>query len=131
MVESQFGFHVIRIDAMTPQRVRSLEDCRSEIRGILGEGIADSLAESEAIRFAKSASVPDARFEDLAKAHGGSQSSGPIGLREPVPGIGALPDMEKTIGSLPPGAVSRPIPIEGGFLVARRPARSAAARHVR
>jgi peptidyl-prolyl cis-trans isomerase D len=119
VVESQFGFHVIRLDAMTPQRVRPLQDCRAEIRGVLGESLADSLVESEAIRFAESASRPDARFEDLAKAHGGSQSSGPVGLREPVPGIGALPDMEKTIGSLPPGGVSRPIPIEGGFLVAR------------
>jgi peptidyl-prolyl cis-trans isomerase D len=119
LVETQFGFHVIRLDGMTPSRVRPLEDCRAEIHSVLGESRVDSLARSQAVRFAESASRPDARFEELAKAHGGAQSSGPVGLHEPVPAIGAIPDMEKAIGSLPPGGVSQPIPIEGGFLVAR------------
>jgi peptidyl-prolyl cis-trans isomerase D len=119
VVETQFGFHIIRLDGMTPQKVRPLEDCRAEIHGVLGESLVDSLARSDAARFAERASRPDARFEDLAKAHGGAISSGPVGPRDPVPGIGAIPDMERAIGSLPEGGVSRPIPIEGGFLVAR------------
>jgi peptidyl-prolyl cis-trans isomerase D len=119
LVETQFGFHIIRLDALTPAKLRTLEDSRAEIREFLGESVVDSLARSEAASFAERASRPDARFEDLAKAHGGAVSSGPVGLREPVPGIGAIPDMQKTIGSLPEGGVSRPIPLEGGFLVAR------------
>ncbi len=119
VVETQFGFHVVRMESLTPQRLRSLEECRTEIKGVLGESIVDSLARSAAASFVESASMPGARFEDLAKAHGGASSSGPVGPREPVPGVGALPDLEGTIGSLPEGGVSRPIPIEGGFLVAR------------
>jgi len=119
VVETQFGFHIIRLDGLTPQKLPPFEDSRAEIHAVLGESIADSLAQTEAVRFALSASRPDARFEELAKPRGGAQSSGPVGLREPVPGIGVIPDMEKTIGSLPPGGVSRPVPIEGGFLVAR------------
>jgi len=119
VVETQFGFHVIRLESMTPQRLRTLEECRTEIRGVLGEAIADSLASSTAVAFAERASRPGANFEDLAKAHGGAVSSGPIGPRDPVAGLGAVPDLERNIGSLPEGGVSRPILVEGGFVVAR------------
>ncbi len=119
LVETQFGFHIIRLESMVPQRLRTLEESRAEIRGVLGESIVDSLARAEATAFAAAASRPDARFLDLAKAHGGVSSSGPVGARDPVAGLGALPDMGETIGTLPEGGVSRPIPVEGGFVVAR------------
>jgi parvulin-like peptidyl-prolyl isomerase len=119
VVESQFGFHVIRLEGMKPSRVRSLEECRAEIHGVLGEAIADSLVESAARSFTAAASAPGARFEALAASHGGVKSSGPVGVREPVPGLGVLPDMEKNVGTLPEGGVTQPIVVEGGFIVAR------------
>jgi peptidyl-prolyl cis-trans isomerase D len=119
VVETQFGFHIIRVDSLTPQRLRPLEDCRAEIHGVLGESIVDSLARSEAADFARGAAKPGARFEDLAKAHGGALSSGPVAARDPVAGLGPIPGLATEIGSLPEGGVSRPIAVEGGFLVAR------------
>src|SRR6266850_1625380 len=84
VVETKFGFHIIRLEGITPQRLRTLEECRAEIHGVLGESVSDSLAR-----------------------------------QEPVPGLGPLATMESDIGSLPEGGVSRPIPVQTGYLVAR------------
>ncbi len=119
LVESQFGFHIVRLDSLTPQRLRTLDDSRAEIHVVLGEGLADSLARDEATAFALSASKPGAHFEELAKAHGGFASSGAVARNEPVSGVGSIPNMESSIGSLPEGGVSRPIQVEEGLLVAR------------
>ena len=119
VVETQFGFHVIRMDHLDLQRLRTLDDSRAEIRGVLGESIVDSLALEEALAFARSAAAPGARFEDLARAHGAIAASGPVARNEPVSGIGTIADLESRIGSLPEGGVSRPIPVQEGYLVAR------------
>jgi parvulin-like peptidyl-prolyl isomerase len=119
IVETQFGFHVIRVESLKPQRLRPLDECRAEIRGVLGGAIADSLNLSAASAFAAAASAGSERFEELAKAHGGVKHAAPAGVREPVEGLGVLPDMEKNIGSLAEGQVSRPIPVEAGLVVAR------------
>src|SRR5206468_5123755 len=48
VVETKFGFHIIRLETITPQRLRTLEECRAEIHGVLGESVSDSLARSQA-----------------------------------------------------------------------------------
>src|SRR5439155_4698328 len=78
LLESKYGFHIIRLEGMTPQRLRTLEECRAEIHGVLGEGVADSLARGEAAAFSAAASKPEARFEELAKPYGGASTSGPL-----------------------------------------------------
>ena len=119
VIESKYGFHIIRLEGMTPQRLRTLEECRAEIHGVLGESVSDSLARTQAAAFSAAASRPEARFEDLAKPYGGASTSGPLARLEPVPGLGQLPTMESDIGSLPEGGISRPIAVQPGYLVAR------------
>ncbi len=119
VVESQFGFHIIRVDSIIPQRVRPLDDARAEIRGVLGEAVVDSLARTGAIAFAELASKPGADFEDLAKRHGGATPVSPISRAEPIPGVGEIPNVESNLGSLSEGGVSGPIPVEKGYIVAR------------
>ena len=119
VVETKFGFHIIRLETITPQRLRTLEECRAEIHGVLGESVSDSLARSQATAFSAAASHSGARFEDLAKPFGGASTSGPLARQEPVPGLGPLATMESDIGSLPEGGVSRPIPVQTGYLVVR------------
>ena len=119
LVESQFGFHIIKVESLTPQRLRPLDDCRDEIHGVLGEGMADSLALRTAETFAGQASKTGASFQDLARSHGGALSSPPIAAREPVGSLGVLPGLEQAIRSLPSGGVSRPIEFGEGYVVAR------------
>ena len=119
VVETQFGFHVIRMDHLEPQRLRTLDDSRAEIRAVLGESLVDTVASQAAWAFVRRLEAPGARFEELAKERGGMIASPPVAQGEPSPGIGPVPDLESRIGSLQPGAVSRPIPIQEGYLVAR------------
>lgn len=119
LVESQFGFHIIKLDAMTPQVRRTFDDSRSEIRGVLGPSLADSLARKEAAGFAAEASKGGVPFEGLAKTFGGMTSSPPVGARETVPGLDAIPSLAADIGSLPEGGTSRPIALGSGYIVAR------------
>lgn len=119
LVESQFGFHVIRTESLTPQRLRTLEESRGEIRGVLGESLGDSLARGDAFRFWSEASKPGARFEELAKRYGGASTVPPVGIREPAGTLGVIPTLESDIGSLHEGGVSRPIAVGGGYAVAQ------------
>ena len=119
VVETQFGFHVIRMEGTTPERLRTLDDSRAEIRGVLGESLVDTLASQAAWAFARSAGGPGARFEELAKAHGGMAASGPVAPGETALGIGPIPELKERIASLPEGGVSRPIQVQDGYLVAR------------
>ena len=119
VVETQFGFHVIRMDHLEPQRLRTLEDSRAEIRGVLGESLVDTLASEAAWSFVRRAEAPGARFEELAKERGGMIASPPVAQGEPSPGLGPVPEVEERIGSLAPGGVSRPIQVQQGYVVAR------------
>src|SRR5207249_1617205 len=94
-------------------------DSRAEIRGVLGESLVDTLASQAAWAFARSAGGPGARFEELAKAHGGMAASGPVAPGETALGIGPIPELKERIASLPEGGVSRPIQVQNGYLVAR------------
>ncbi|MBI4364680.1 MAG: peptidyl-prolyl cis-trans isomerase [Candidatus Latescibacteria bacterium] len=119
VVETQFGFHIIKLESMSPQRLRPLEECRSEIQGVLGLSLADSLALAEARGFAADASRPGASFEALATRHGGMTTVASVGARESIPGLGTIPTLETDIGALAEGGVSQPIPLADGYLVAR------------
>ncbi len=119
VVETQFGFHVIRLESLVPERLRTLDDSRQEIREVLGESLVDTLASKEAWAFVGSTAAPGARFEELAKAHGGMAASGPVAPGEPALGVGPVPELAERIGSLREGGVSVPIAIQSGYLVAR------------
>ncbi len=120
LVESQYGYHIIRVDEKKPQTLRPFEDCRTEIQTVLGGALADSLAHLAAAAFADSASRPGADFAALAAAHGGARQSPPLGARQELPGVGMMEMVDKEIGSLPIGGVTRePVSITTGYVVAR------------
>lgn len=120
LVETQYGFHIIRVEEIRPQTLRPFEECRREIQGVLGRDRADSLAAQAARSFAEKASRPGADFDSLAKPYGGVRHSPPLAARQELPGVGALDALEAEIGSLPTGGVTTaPISTSAGYLVAR------------
>lgn len=119
-IEARNAFHIIRVDERTPERLRPLEDCRSEIHGVLGDPIADSLAFEGASRFAAAADS-GAPFDSLAKTAGGAVRSLPIGPNDELAGVGPLENVATVIGGLADGAVTpEPVTVGPGYLVARR-----------
>ena len=120
LVESQFGYHIIRVDEKRPQTLRPFEDCREEIQRVLGSERADSLAHREAAAFAEAASAPGADFAALARPLGGAIQSPPLAARGELPGVGALESVDRSIGSLGEGGVMKePLALQEGYLVAR------------
>lgn len=120
LVESQYGYHIIRVEEKKPQKVRPFEDCRKEIQEVLGGDRADSMAVQAARAFAEAATRPGARFDSLAAPFGGVQESPPSAGRQELPGVGTMEDVDRVIGTLPIGGVTpSPIPLYQGYLVAR------------
>jgi parvulin-like peptidyl-prolyl isomerase len=119
-VEAGSAFHLIRVDSRSEERLRTLEESRSEIQALFGEPLADSLALSAAARLAASVAAGGS-FDSLAAREGGATRSEPIQAGEPLPGIGPFETVATAIGSLSDGSVTpEPVPIQGGYLVARR-----------
>jgi parvulin-like peptidyl-prolyl isomerase len=120
VVETEYGYHIIRIDDKRPQKLRPFDDCRGEIQRVLGEDRADSLAIQAARAFADAASRTPAGFDSLALPYGGALLSPPVASGQTLTGVGALENVGREIGSLQAGGVTRsPIPLTGGYLVAR------------
>jgi parvulin-like peptidyl-prolyl isomerase len=120
LVESQFGFHIIRVEEKKPQRLRPFEDCRAEIQTVLGGDLADSTAVRAARAFAVAASKAGADFDQLARAQGGARQSPPLAARQELPGVGMIETIDRSIGSLPIGGVTAlPVSLTTGYLVAR------------
>jgi parvulin-like peptidyl-prolyl isomerase len=120
LVETEYGYHIIRVDEKRPQKLRPFDDCRQEIQEVLGRDRADSLAVQGARAFAAAASRPSASFDSLALPYGGARESPPLASRQNLPGVGTLEDVDKDIGSLPVGGVTPvPLPVSDGYFVAR------------
>jgi parvulin-like peptidyl-prolyl isomerase len=122
-VETQYGFHIMEVESRKPQRLRPLEECEKEIRGVLATAYADSSAESAAESFDRAASAPGADFDSLASTVGGARRSPPLSAGEPLGDLGKIPAMPRVIGSLPDGGVTpQAIAMDNGYLVAKKEA---------
>ncbi|HKQ19957.1 MAG TPA: peptidyl-prolyl cis-trans isomerase [Candidatus Eisenbacteria bacterium] len=119
-IEMRNGFHVIRVESRSPERLRPLEESREEIQKVLGAVYGDSLAYEAASRAAQA--VRDgASFDSLAGRNGGATRVGPVGAGEEIAGLGQYETLETDIGGLADGAVTpEPIAVGNGYMVARR-----------
>lgn len=121
LVETRLGFHILQVEERRPERLRPLEECREEIRGVLGGAVADSLARGAATLFAAAAAKEGSSFDSLAHRHGGAVRSQPVAASEPLAGVGKVTWPEKALSSLPDGGVTpQPIALPDGYLVVRR-----------
>ncbi|HEX7078697.1 MAG TPA: peptidyl-prolyl cis-trans isomerase [Candidatus Eisenbacteria bacterium] len=119
-IEARSAFHLIRVDARTPEELRPLSDCRTEIHGVLGDPIADSLAFRAASRMV-AAVAAGASFDSLAAAAGGAVRSAPMGVGEELANVGNFENVQTVIGGMKDGGVTpEPLAVAPGYLVARR-----------
>lgn len=119
-VPTAFGYHLIRVDEKIPERLRPIEECRSEIRRFLAEQWADTLA-----RRGAEALVAGARdsvtFASLAQSAGGTRRHGPVGNNDRLGDIGPVLGLTEWLAPVAEGSItSEPLFTPEGYLVARK-----------
>jgi len=119
-VRTQFGYHILRVDERSPERLRPVEDCRDEIQGVLGGDKADSLARNAAESFL-AALKAGGSFDSLAAKVGQARRSEPTANGGDLRDAGKAYWLEKEIGSLEDGQfVAKTIPFPDGYIIAKR-----------
>jgi peptidyl-prolyl cis-trans isomerase D len=109
LVKSQFGFHIIKVMDRRPGSTRTLDEVRTQIEGQLAMQIADQRITDQATKFAE-------RIKDLSDLEGAArelqttvQESGFFQREDPVPGLGAAPQVASAAFTLNGTAASQAI----------------------
>jgi peptidyl-prolyl cis-trans isomerase D len=119
-VLTPYGYHLIRVDARTPERLRPLDECRSEIRKLLAEQLADTLARRSAEALIEAAS-DSASLATLSAPAGGVHRYGPVGNNDRMGPLAPELGLSEWLGPVPEGEiVPTPLTAEEGYLVARK-----------
>jgi len=114
LVKSQFGFHIIKVIDKRPGATTPLDQVRSQIQDQLALQLADQRISDQAAQYAS-------RIKDLADLEPVArelqimvQESGYFQRENPVPGLGAAPQVASTAFTLQGTAASAPLPTARG-----------------
>ena len=122
-VESQFGYHVIKVEGYQPERQRPLEEVRDQVRFRLLEGRATAEAESRARalyeRIAKEKPETDEAWQQIADSDEALtlNLSPPVSKDESVPGLGDDAGLTAAIFEAKPGDIGAPRATSRGWIV--------------
>lgn len=118
LVETSFGFHILKVAAHEQARLKPLEEVTPEIQGILRqERIQDILprqAEEAAATLQKAPGDAKAIAERLKAQF---TEFGPIASGDPFPLVGPAPELLQDIFILQTDEVGRAIPVQIGYVV--------------
>ena len=106
LVRTQYGFHIIKVEEKRAEVTQPLDQVRAQIQEILSAQIADDQITQRAEQLAER--IDDPADLDAAAAEIGAmvQESGFFQREDPVPGLGAAPQVAATAFTLAEGAVS-------------------------
>lgn len=120
LVRTPYGFHIIKVEDVRPERTIPLEEARSEIELTLKRQKAKDIAYDKARNFADLAYADG----DLKKA--AQQDKLPVtetkdwlAQLSPLPGVPASPQVMQDLFSLPEKGISGVLEAEQGYLVAQ------------
>ncbi|MGH7965117.1 MAG: SurA N-terminal domain-containing protein [Candidatus Binatia bacterium] len=121
LVETIFGLHLIKVEAVEVEKVRPLEEVREEIRQELMRAQAREEARARAAQDREKIQN-GAALAEVASASGVTVSESPlVGREETLPELGAQPALIAAALSLAPQQVSEPIAMqESWYLVSPR-----------
>jgi peptidyl-prolyl cis-trans isomerase D len=109
LVKSQFGFHIIKVTDKRPASTTPLDQVRNQIQETLTLQLADQRITDQASQYAS-------RIKDIADLETAArelqltvQESGFFQREDPVPGLGAAPQVSMTAFTLQGTAASAPL----------------------
>lgn len=118
IVETQFGFHIIKCEERKEARTRPLDEAKEEIKNTIH--FQKVKEEAQKIAQSKTDEIYSKITTDLESVAREYQlevkDSGFIGHHQPIPEIGYFPEFE-SIFDLKPAEISKPIKIWTGFLI--------------
>jgi peptidyl-prolyl cis-trans isomerase D len=120
VVQTQFGYHVIQLTGIQEAYLKSFEEVRDELEQEITFTKAGDQVRLDAEEFAGAVRTNPAGFlDETARRAIVSSNSGVVHQGEAIMGIGANPEVDRALFTLPLGEVSGPLPIARGYLVAR------------
>ena len=106
LVQSQFGFHIIKVEEKQAATTQTLDEVRPQIQQTLTMQLADQQIGDRATQLDERLATP-ADLETVAKELGVMvQESGFFQREDPVPGLGAAPQVSDEAFALEQGQVS-------------------------
>lgn len=119
IVESPFGFHIIRVEDVREERVKPLDEVRETIVAELQEaGGGDKAKEAAEAAFA--ALEEGKSFDEVAQAQGiAVETPEPFAQNAPVPGVGRSFPLSNALFALEPGRHTDVTAVEKKWVVAR------------
>lgn len=109
LVRSQFGFHIIKVADKRPASTRPLDEVRQPIQEQLAYEITDQQITTRAQQLEDRIETPGDLDEAAAELGLRVQESGFFQRDDPIPGLGAAPQVAAAAFQLEPNTVSRAV----------------------
>ena len=118
LVQTPYGFHIVKIADKKPGTTRAFEEVKAQIHDQLAGERAQRQADARAEELAKEMKKP-ADLDNVAKAQGLKvEETGYFTADEPILALGASQQVSGAIFALAPDAVSAPLAVGRGYVIA-------------
>ncbi len=122
-VESQFGYHVIKVEGFRPRRQRPFEEVKEQVRFRYLEGKATAEAEMRANELARRLKASPPETEEAWQKIADEDEAVVLNVSPPferdqaIPGTGSATDLTQTVFASKVGTVGGPAAIPRGWIV--------------
>ena len=117
LVETTFGFHIIKVEAIQPERIKPLEEVTDTVTEELLERKSRAIAEQR-VREDRENIAEGMTLSQFAESVGLEAKETPlVNQNETIPGLGPRPQLVETALGQSPGQISAPVQVENTWFL--------------
>ena len=117
LVETTFGFHIIKVEAIQPKRIKPLEEVADTVTEELLERKSQAIAEQRAREDRKNIADGTTLLQ-FAESVGLEAKETPlVNQNETIPGLGRRPELVETALGQSPGQISDPVQVDNTWFL--------------
>ena len=117
LVETTFGFHIIKVEAIQPERIKPLEEVTDTVTEELLERKSRAIAEQR-VREDRKNIAEGMTLSQFAESVGLEAKETPlVNQNETIPGLGPRPQLVETALGQSPGQISAPVQVENTWFL--------------